>query len=110
MHKGYMERKKLDEGIHTAELTSAFRVGAIAGQVQVLKEILREITGHIGNVAGFNGAAGQFLETGRVVSQFADKSHNQRIPTQAQLFKVNEVKDFPRKVGQQVVMEAKRTQ
>lgn len=92
------------------ELTPAFRIGTVTGQAQVPDKTLREIAGSVGNVASFNCASGQLLKARGIVGQVTHKPHHQRVPTQAQLFEVNQVKDLPRKVSQQVIVQAKGTQ
>lgn len=95
--------------LESNQLTPTFGIGTVAGQVQIFEKILREITGTIGNVAGFNGSPSQFLETWGIVGQVTDKPNDQRVPTQTQLFQVNQVEDLPGEVCQQVVVEAKGT-
>lgn len=90
--------------------TPTFRIGAVAGQAQVADKALWEVAGSVGNVAGFNGAPSQLLQARGVVGQVAHKAHHQRVPTQAQLVQVNQVKDLSGKVSQQVIVQAKRTQ
>lgn len=93
-----------------SELTPTFRIGAVAGQAQVADKALWEVAGSVGDVAGFNGAPSQLLQARRVVGQVAHKAHHQRVPTQAQLVQVNQVKDLSGKVSQQVIVQAKGTQ
>lgn len=90
--------------------TPAFRIGAVAGQAQVPDKTLWEITGSVGNVASFNCASSQFLKARGIVGQVTHKPHHQRVPTQAQLVEVNQVKDLSGKVSQQVIVQAKGTQ
>lgn len=99
-------RKQSSEG----ELTPAFRIGTVAGQAQIPDKILWEIAGSVGNVASFNRASSQLLKAWGIVGQVTDKPNHQWVPTQAQLFQVNQVKDLSRKVSQQVIVQAKRTQ
>lgn len=105
------EVNKLDLSDAAVEVdTPAFRIGTIAGQAQVPDKILWEVAGSIGNIASFNCASGQFLKAWGVVGQVTDKANHQWVPTQAQLFQVNQVKDLSRKVSQQVIVQAKGTQ
>lgn len=72
--------------------------------------MLWEIAGSVGNTASFNCASRQFLKAWGIVGQVTDKPNHQWVPTQAQLFQVNQVKDLSRKVSQQVIVQAKGTQ
>lgn len=91
-------------------LTPTFGIGAVAGQAQVPHEAVWEVAGGVGNVAGFNRASGQLLKARRIVGQVTHKPHHQRVPTQAQLLQVNQVKDLSGKVSQQVIVQTKGTQ
>lgn len=90
--------------------TPAFRIGTVAGQAQIPDKILWEIAGSVGNIASFNCASSQFLKAWGIVGQVTDKPNHQWVPTQAQLFQVNQVNDLSRKVSQQVIVQAKGTQ
>lgn len=66
-------------------LTRTFGVGTLAGRVQVVAQVLWEVTHEVRKVPGFNGPSCQLEQGWGFIGHVLDKAHYQRVTAETEL-------------------------